>query len=98
MIKGYRHLDSKSVKKIMFHEKLKTFMKKTFKWWMIIAGILLLFVIWLISFYLTLDKLETPGKKKITGQSANFKKISNHIFTVRNFFLVFYTPNDILKS
>lgn len=28
MIKGYRHLDSKSIKKIMFHEKLKAFLKK----------------------------------------------------------------------
>lgn len=77
MIKGYRHLDSKSVKKIIFHEKLKAFMKKTFKWWMIIAGILLLFAIWLISFYLTLDKIKTPDKKEVTGQSANFKTLSS---------------------
>ena len=77
MIKGYRHLDSKSIKKIMFHEKLKAFLKKTFKWWTITLGIFLLFAVWLISFYLTLDKFETPGKKEITGQIANFKTTSN---------------------
>lgn len=77
MIKGYRHLDSKSIKKIMFHKKLKAFLKKTFKWWTITLGIFLLFAVWLISFYLTLDKFETPGKKEITGQIANFKTTSN---------------------
>ena len=77
MIKGYRHLDSKSIKKIMFHEKLKAFLKKTIKWWMITIGISLLFAVWLTSFYLTLDKFGASSAKEITGETANFKAAPN---------------------
>ncbi len=63
MINGYKHLDSKSIKRILFYKKLKTTTKKFLKWGAITLGIIFLFAAGMVAFYVTLEKVQPPLKE-----------------------------------
>ncbi len=76
MVKDYRHLDLKSMKRIIAFKKLKDFSKKAVKWWFIILGIIVLFLVGVISFYFSIDRMSGKEKNNL-AEMMNFKNSSS---------------------
>lgn len=73
MINGYKRLDSKSIKKILFYKKLRNSTKKTLLWGATILGILSLFMVGLSSFYVAVDNSSQPVQNENYASSISFK-------------------------
>lgn len=80
MSKKYKHLNAKDKRKSVFYEKMRNFMKKSFKWSIISVGIVSVFSIGLVAFYVSLDKNSDNQVKESFSTIKNKSKKDSNVF------------------